>query len=712
MGWGMIFQRQVPSSKGFTLIEVLIALVVAVVGILAMIQLSGAFLKTVSESDQRTVAYSLAERTLENLRGFDSVTGSTAGETYFENLVAGSTAGVTVSSGRATYTFDIEWSVLDNIVSGGVVTSGASGDPSRMFKEVDVVVSWLLPQAGSVSLSSIIAGIDPNAAALSNDLTQVGGESPKVEHTPGVAPEVVPVTVGDGLLKETTKPVPEVNSKNYSTEVKFETITYDPTDSNFQEIQEDFVTVNCICNLIASGESVSPTHLKYVSATNSLVDVIGETVSSATGTEGTLGGGNSQSDYCGRCCANHHDSDYSTVKYSSDAGNGPDDQDHRHYKVKLDSTNPLTLEEASPTDDYLEACRFKRVDGLYRLVPDWNLLEVNVFPSTYLAASTSELTAYQTYVQNYVVKAAYTQLSSNLASAISASIAQPTLTLDTTVNNSDQALSRSLYIENLSTVENLSAYLLGLTATSIASDTASLVLGVLPFYEINTSELSLWSSASTGVATVSNNSLGASAFSRGLIAAADAGSTDITASMAQGNTGILGNTFSLTAPSAFSGKDNRITSAADRSWVLGSYNPMPVTVSGGVIGSPFVITVTGTITKYGTVKQQSKVEVTCQTNGTGDQGEATINWVDGTYTCAIANESYGATVNVSVIITTDKADAACDPTVADNADTSSYELAFPGIADVNNSIIGADFDVSGTTTSGGKVKVTTNSCPP
>lgn len=709
-----MYFRNIRPISGFTLIEVLIALVVAVIGILAMIQLSAVFLKSVSESEQRTIAYALAERTIEDLRGYDSLTGTEVTESYFEDISNGSSTNVTVASGQASYEFDIVWTITDNIVSGGVVSPGASGAVYRRLKEVDVVVSWTNPEAGSVSLSSMIGGVDPNAAALtSNDLTNIGGESPQVEYTPGVAPEVIAVDVGNGLLKETTKPVPEVASKDYSTEVKFETITYNPSDSNFQEIQEDFITVNCICNLVASGESVSPAYLKYDSDAHLLIDVLGETVSSATGTEGTLGGGNSQSEYCSRCCANHHDSSSSTVKYSPDAGNAASDaHDHRHYKITNDTTDPLTLAEAGPGDDYLEACRFKRINGIYRLVPDWNLLEVNVFPSNYLAASTAELTAYQAYIQNYVVSAAYSQLGSNLASTagISASISQPSLSMDTTVNSSDQALSRSIYMENLSTVENLSAYLLGLSASSIATDSVSLILGVLPFYEVNTSELSYWTSASDAIATVSNDAINTGSFERGGIDAVAAGFTEITASMAQGNTGILGNTFSATSPTEFAGKDNRIVDDVPREWVSGnSYNPMPVTVSGAVIGLPFDITVQGTVTGYGTLFKAGDVDVACSGGGT----PGLVEGASGSYTCTITDVPFGSTVNVSVIVTTNSKDAACDPSVADHADTSSYQLpVYSGITAASPNITGADFDVSEVYKVGsGKSATNENYCP-
>lgn len=564
----------VRSAKGFTLIEVLIALVVAVIGILAMIQLSGAFLKSVSEADQRTVAYALAERTLENLRGFDSLTGSAATETYFEDISTSSTANLTVSSGQATYNFDVEWTVTDNIVSGGVVTTTASGPIYQKLKQVDVVVSWVQPEAGSISMSSLIGGIDPNAAALvTDDLVNVGGSTPDVNYNPGVAPDVIAIDVDDGKLKETTKPLPDVDNKNESTEVRFETITYQDTD-NDQLIQEDFLMVNCICTLdatVGTNNGLTPTYQKFISENLGTEDKLGVPVNAISGTATALGGGLSQSEYCGRCCAYHHDSDDNTtgVKYKTGASlasgtNG----DHVHYKITDRTTEPVTLAPATATGDiYLEACRFKRVDGIYRLAADWKILEVNVFKDSYLASGATGLTNYVNYVKDAVQSELYNNQVSGATPAQKASSATPTLAptrdFNTTDGQSNQVLSRTIYLDSIVHDTQLQSYLAGFTTGSMAEQKW---LQFIPFYEINTTLLSTWDSSSTAIATVTSEDIDNitdeatnyyGTYSRGLVVgSAGVGSTTITATMQDGNTGVLGNTYAN--PSTLKGKDNRI----------------------------------------------------------------------------------------------------------------------------------------------------------
>ncbi len=650
----MNIQHKINKQTGFTLIEVMMALVIAVVGILAMVQLSSTFLQTTSESDQRAVATTLAERTLENLRGFDTLSG---GASSFTDIATASAA-VTVSSGIASYNFVVDWDVTDFAASGAGFSSAATGSPTETYKDITVTVSWTEPQAGSISLSTIIGGIDPQASALSFNDSSLGGSEPKVDYTPGVAPEVVAIDVGDGKKKETTKPVPEVAHKDYSTEVTFETITYDDTGTEFKLVQEDYLTVNCICNLSTAHDTViSPAYQEYDNSLGTIVEHTGRAVSGGIGTEGSLGGGNSQSDYCERCCTNHHDSADSTVKYSPDAGNAADGEDHRHYKVTNDATDPLTLAVAGDGEDYLEACRFKRINGFYQLVQDWRLLEVNVVPSTYLVSGASGLTDYVSYVQDYVKWHLYNvDLAASAATAQKNSAAKPSLTttpeltLDTT--GDDQALSRAIYLDDPTTVVGLADYLLGLDAASISENT---MLQYIPFNEINTSELSEWSSNDDTVAIVSNQAI-ADNYSRGLIEAVALGTTSVPASVAQGNTGILGNSFSADAPSNYQEKDNRITTT--RTWVDGTYNPMTVTVSGaGAGGTTYSITLSGNI--YHDSTPGKDYAILC-TASVGTIANPTLSQTAGeAFSCTISDIPTGSTTDATVTFSAHNSDAEC-----------------------------------------------------
>lgn len=679
-----MYMRQRTKINGFTLIEVLIALVVAVVGILAIIQLSGAFLKTASESEQRTVAYALAERTIEDLRAFDNLSGSTAGESYFENLVTGSLANVSVSSGQSSYLFSINWTVSDNIVSGGVVSPGASGAIYRTLKEVDIVVSWTQPEAGSVSLSSFIGGVDPNANALVDDVSNVGGSEPDVGYTPGVAPEVIAVDVADGKLKETTKPLPEVTNKSQSTQVRFETITYTNTNTEIQLIQEDFVTVNCRCVLdTAGGSIVAPSYQKFEGIDSPLTEVIGDTVSGATGTPASLSGGKIQSDFCGRCCANHHDTSSSSIKYSPSAGAASTGSantlshnvDHPHYRISDDTSEPLGLTEALHGEEYLEACRFKRIDGIYRLIQDWELREVNVFPKTYLDTSNSAALAdYVEYIKDFVKYEIYHKdlPAASVAAAVSTATAAPSLSvipsLELTSTGNDESLSRSIYLDDIMSVEGLADYLITLSAASVAEDTW---LEFIPFNEINTTQLTKWNSTSTAVATVTDQPV-AESYSRGHIYAVAIGSASVAASAAQGNTGILGNTYN--AENIYPDQDNRITPT--RSWLTGTYNPMDVTVSGaGSSPSVYSLTISGSVT---VIVPNVAYKLTC----TDSSYTATLVETGNNFVCTISDIPTGVSANATVTISTKK--NICLPA------STPYSYTY----NTNASVTGVSFEVS------------------
>ncbi|MGB0205673.1 MAG: type IV pilus modification PilV family protein [Neptuniibacter sp.] len=675
-------------DAGFTLIEVLIALVVAVIGILAMIQLSGIFLKTVADSEQRTVAYAVAEQTIENLRSFDSLSGSTAGESYFVDI-SSSTASLTVASGLASYDFDIAWTIADNIVASSALTPGASGAVYRTLKQVDVVVSWELPEAGSVSLSSYIGGIDPNAAALTVDnISNIGGDSPDVGYTPGVAPEVIAVDVADGKLKETTKPLPEVTNKSQSTQVRFETITYTNTNTEIQLIQEDFVTVNCRCVLNTSGGTVTtPAYQRFEDADTPLTEVLGTSVSGATGTEATLGGGKVQSEFCGRCCANHHDTNSSSVKYSPQANAASTGSsntlshgvDHPHYTLTV-SGGVLTYTEAVHNSEYVEACRFKRIDGIYRLIQDWDLREVNVFPRAYLDSSSSAALAdYVEYIKDLVKHEIFHEdiPLASVAASVLASTAEPTLTsvpsLTLTSTGNDESISRSIYLDNILSVEGLADYLLTLSAASVAEDTW---LEFVPFNEINTTQLTKWNSTSTAIATVTDQPV-AETYSRGHIYAVGLGAASVAASAAQGNTGILGNTYN--AENIYPDEDNRITPT--RTWLTGTYNPMPVTVSGAG-GSPSVysLTVSGTVTEHG-----GNVNYTLACTDSNYTTSLTETGND--FICTVSDIPTGVSANVTVTISSNK--LICTPA------SSPYSYTY----NTNANVSGVSFEVAKNTCS-------------
>jgi prepilin-type N-terminal cleavage/methylation domain-containing protein len=566
-------------NRGFTLIEVLISLIVAVIGIVAILQLQGVFLSTASDSQQRAMATAVAEKKLEELRGFDSIATTSSSLNSFNDINSGSGA-ENVTAGSTTYTYSLDWTVTPYKASGAVA-SMASAD----FKNVTVNVSWD-SGASSLSLSSVIGAINPQ---ISNfiDKSGLGGNRPEVDHTPGVAPDVIAIDVGNGLNKETSKPVPEVEAKNDSTVVKFETVTYRQNDDVLLT-KEDFVTVNCQCVLGSTDSGISPYYTSFVNENVGFTTSGGQLVTADTGTVASLAAGRTQSDFCSRCCAIHHDSinPPDGVRYVNDGVASEASGDHLHYVITDSSTTPVTLDIADTGDTYLEACRFKRFDGIYRLVPDWSLNKINVFPDYFLATASAGLSDYQQYVKDRIQDAVFGTTSASL----------PNADFNIGDGQTQQVISRSIYIDDFSHDANLQNFLNGFA--SPASLAAGNWLQYIPFYEINTTLLSLWRSSSDAVATVSSENIDTiqdastdyyGSFSRGVVegvsGVASGASAAIIAYSKDDNTGLLGNTYAETNPNPnpLAGKNNLIVPATSE-----AEGSLTVTHGGACVGTCYL----------------------------------------------------------------------------------------------------------------------------
>jgi hypothetical protein len=231
--------------------------------------------------------------------------------------------------------------------------------------------------------------------------------------------------------------------------------------------EEEFVTINCECELAASGFGY---------------DQSGASVAKAlTGTK--TGATNQQDDFCDLCCRDHHEN--TTGDYLCGSGANPENcldpwrtagtdytsSDHKHFA----SSNLAAV--AGVGDTYNEVCRIKRVDGFYRVVPDWRMIAHNVLVEDDFGASAA-ISSYESYLGTQINSA----LQGNSVTVWSyASAAVP--------SDDEQMASRSIYLDYHTVAEITDA------APATSGDEVDIAID---FYEYKTTQISDWTTDKSG----------------------------------------------------------------------------------------------------------------------------------------------------------------------------------------------------------------------
>lgn len=471
-------------QTGFGLIEVMVAFVVIAVSAAALIKLQNLYLRSEGEAGSRESAMLLAQSKLEDLRVFDTLS-TTSGKLAYQDI--GDNTGGQLVSGNYTLgltTFTLSWGVTDQFL-----TTPASALPE--FKDVIVTVAWT-DREGQVRSLSLAGVISPQQTSDKELMTGSGssGESPQVAYTPGVAPDVVAITidVAQGIKQETTKPLPKVSSSGGSIQVQFDTVTYDEQSS--KQVLADSTTLSCECSINGSAKRQLPA--KPVAVSNGLLYwQEGDYKEKATGTSNS----NQQSDLCDICCGDHFDGGSSSGSDFADYFN-PLNRAPAKYKY---TGAALTAVTSGP---YLDACRLLRINGYYKPMPDWNLLQLVVVSADFLS-STANQQSYQNYVK-YVVKSYvdWQKNTLNWPSGINSTFSVssfPTWLASNAVTggNTSTALVRSAGSTPMQLIaRGIFVDLMSDDWLATVDTSADNFLTKVPFYDINMTMLARWSVSS------------------------------------------------------------------------------------------------------------------------------------------------------------------------------------------------------------------------
>jgi len=400
---------------GSFLLEVVLAIAVFAFGMLALIQLQGSLARSSADANTRTVAASIAEEFIERARGFTSVDADAATAAWEYKEMTEDLLTTTVNRGGVIYTVtasvDDYW--YDPEVANFIATPNDT-PPEKLshlvysdFKLLNLNVSWnddpkfvvdddpnhnVGLGSGSINIIEIVPGTPPilGAKVVAEDDGKPKG--PPVPYIPGLAPDIVKLTLGNEKFKESTAPMPEVIRRDESVETWFDVVTFNQaTDSELATFhrREEFVAISCECILRTpdTGEGgLIPTVFNGYSYTE------GKMVSKNYGEES---GSAQQSPFCDICCRDHHDggtteigtgleintSDLESILYGPSGGAAQ--SDHAHYGYGKNGKGAFA-EVTRDGEYYVEACRLIRKDGFMRVAKDFNQEGFYTFPQGYL----------------------------------------------------------------------------------------------------------------------------------------------------------------------------------------------------------------------------------------------------------------------------------------------------------------------------------------
>jgi prepilin-type N-terminal cleavage/methylation domain-containing protein len=530
------------SQRGFSLLEVVIAIAIFAIGMLALASLQGSLTRSSADANLRTTAANIAERTIEDLRAFGRIDVDPAGVIPAYADIANEAA-TTVTDGGIDFTRTITVTPYYYVLADdNFSTAAPAGVVVSDFKLVEVNVAWgavtnfqldksqSLTSAdigtGDITLSAIVSSSTTQGSARSTTQEDDNAFDPLVNYTPGQNPDIVSLALGDTKFKESLTPEPEVFRENLET--RFDVITYSQGNPALFLRREEFVAVSCECTLNAASDS--ELHRRPVIwAGDEYVEPApvskpyGEVIDNIR-----------QSPLCDSCCQDHHDGAAVATDPPGDAGviqlnpfrvagEYGADGNHIHYTKISKGKEAGMLAVAGAGDSYVEACKLVRKDGFFRVAQDFRLEGLNTFPEDFLVTS-GQVSDYSDYVTGEATTYVNTAITSgNGYQSSPPSITPPGRTPDPETSPApgdltlgytylptptgaefQQLRSRSIYMDYLSNDLRAVISCINIATTPEAKlackqgnveldkTGSTSILEIVPFFEVQTTFLNEW----------------------------------------------------------------------------------------------------------------------------------------------------------------------------------------------------------------------------
>ena len=529
------------AMRGFSLLEVLVAVVVLAVGLLALASLQGSLTRSAADAKVRARVAAMLSARMDQLRlgGYGALpatnTPITTTSTEADGCDPASTDGwIDCTRAQAALGSLTVAQVVQTFAGAAVFTESVpSGPNAAQFRRVTLTATWNDATGGNRLLG--IAS-DISALALTNILvpppddltTGVGG--PIVRTIDPATAGVIPIALGVDSTSATSNPVPELVGQQNNQQIvgtRFTVLNYTPPVDGAVVIQKRFENevIKCRCQYGAGGENLPEI---YQAAhwpaiwTGQRYDLHapadpapGETFAAGPA-PGVL-----QSPLCQECCRDHHDTgDDGVVRFDPERGDGA------VSKYDADGAGLLAPVANTTTATYVDACRVIRVDGFWRTASDmyarqYGLLETQ--PVADVAAKSGLPTddavdVYTGFVKGFLSKydggSGTPSADGQAAFDATAGIDAATIVIDPASNTDHRYLhGRALYVDYLEEEARtkLADVLAddgegGLCPEGTAAEDC--VMPFLPFTAANLTEIARWEQVGTpGILNINSGNL-------------------------------------------------------------------------------------------------------------------------------------------------------------------------------------------------------------